>query len=827
MTKTTLRSSFDTARFETSADVEAALAVIGSEAIKPRWRVERAEGVAVVYPPNHSRRPVRIRLLGVANGSQQIRRELQAAGFTSKMWTNGLLGNHSRRLATGQEVTPPPAGVIGARPLPDAFTTVHPDEWSWWDHAKLRCHKRGIHPLEALAAIDQPDFSKSTTLDSGEDGMSAYRGNVRVIYQPDTKTIVTVADRDIDDSDVIERRDYQSPRVPLQPTAAQLAAYGINPDDDPPVPSTPEGPAVTTFPPTPPAHPAPVLGAATAAHTLDGRPSATAETLQAFLATIPAGQDFYPRTFLDWAEINRPQVKRATLASFLSSPTIHGAVGRGLVAKAGDGVYRRPYTDPPAVVAGPIIDADPTDGGGGIYPADHRILHYVLAEYLDVMEFAPGHRWTADEWKRRVHQRWPLHAKGRKRPSDASLVYWLNWLRRQDGSPLAPASATGNGLYAVAASRVVTTTVTPAVAGSEESTHMNPFTVGTGAMLADFLAHWKTNRPQATFSLDDLFTFADQHRWHTSQGPVTRGGLEQYLGRHARAENGVRRVSRGTYRPEGTITPLSAAVAVEPAAPAGSAAALSIRSCGLFFQFVTVGGYHVGDSFTTAEWHAHTAAAGYTTAQADSYLSHLRHDIPPVLAPANRAQLGVNTLVRLPDPPTEPWMAYRTLVADRAPGWTFTTDEYADHAGMPATTATFWLRWWVDDPQKPVAITELDGLWMHTPPTAAHATEETAMPTAPALTAVTLADAPRPPELVPISLPDDPDGYDLTRVPLSRLAAAVLGHPDMDPVVTALKASPGTWQRIGEPMILPRGAGVEFRFVCDRDGGWSFVGRHE
>ena len=101
------------------------------------------------------------------------------------------------------------------------------------------------------------------------------------------------------------------------------------------------------------------------------------------------------------------------------------------------------------------------------------------------------------------------------------------------------------------------------------------------------------------------------------------------------------------------------------------------------------------------------------------------------------------------------------------------------------------------------------------------------MPTAPALTAVTLADAPRPPELVPISLPDDPDGYDLTRVPLSRLAAAVLGHPDMDPVVTALKASPGTWQRIGEPMILPRGAGVEFRFVCDRDGGWSFVGRHE
>lgn len=93
-----------------------------------------------------------------------------------------------------QAPAPEPEAVeVPPRPQPrfDTSPLIKAERWSFSQHARDRMEQRGVSEDEALWCAEFPDVVRD-----GEDGRRVHsRGPIKVVVDPETNVIITVADR--------------------------------------------------------------------------------------------------------------------------------------------------------------------------------------------------------------------------------------------------------------------------------------------------------------------------------------------------------------------------------------------------------------------------------------------------------------------------------------------------------------------------------------------------------------------------------------------------------------------------------------------------------
>lgn len=115
-----------------------------------------------------------------------------------------------------------------AKPLVVSFEKV--EDYRFSDHAIEQLTARNISPLEVLSTIAQPDTVTHNRFDHDyPEARRADRGDIRVVFDPKARSVLTVIDLDED------LRTIKKPRVALSSTldGAQIEIKKLSPDNVP------------------------------------------------------------------------------------------------------------------------------------------------------------------------------------------------------------------------------------------------------------------------------------------------------------------------------------------------------------------------------------------------------------------------------------------------------------------------------------------------------------------------------------------------------------------------------------------------------------------
>lgn len=102
-------------------------------------------------------------------------------------------------LAVAPSVVEPEPRALPPKPRFDPVPLIDPSTWTWTEHARERATQRGVSDEEALWCAQHPD-----TIRDGDDGRKVHtRGPIKVVVDPHTRRIITVADRRYEDQESI------------------------------------------------------------------------------------------------------------------------------------------------------------------------------------------------------------------------------------------------------------------------------------------------------------------------------------------------------------------------------------------------------------------------------------------------------------------------------------------------------------------------------------------------------------------------------------------------------------------------------------------------